>query len=100
MMDDMRDEYDFSNGERGKYAKRIAGRPISTPTTRGETPPTGTVLIVQIDEQTFRWKLKSAAGELLATSDQTYPSLDACRDAVEVLVQSMSHPATIITDAA
>jgi len=38
-MSDIPDEVDFSHGVRGKYAARIAGRPLSTPTTRGEAPP-------------------------------------------------------------
>ena len=37
----MRDEYDFSNAVVGKYAHRFKpGVPLSTPTTRGEQPPT------------------------------------------------------------
>lgn len=96
----MRDEYDFSSAAPNRHADQAGERPLSTPTTRDEGRSTGTVLIVQIDPDHFSWKLQSTSGELLATSAQTYPSLDACREAVEVLVQSMSHPDTIITDAA
>jgi len=34
----MQDHYDFSDARPNPYAERLAGQPLSTPTTRGEQP--------------------------------------------------------------
>lgn len=96
----MRDEYDFSNAKPNPYADRLANRPLSTPTSRGEQPPTGTVQIYQDDQHLYRWRLKTGDGSVLATSAQAYETLDACQLAVDTLISAMAYPATIVSDAA
>ncbi|MBI1369960.1 MAG: DUF1508 domain-containing protein [Planctomycetes bacterium] len=96
----MRDEYDFSNAMPNRYAQRMAAQPISTPTTRGEQPPTGVIQIYRDTRDEYRWRLVIANGEVLATSAQSYPNLDACHRAVDAFVRATAHPATTESGAA
>jgi len=96
----MKDEYDFTNAVPNPYAERLKGKPLSTPTTRGEQPSTGTVQIVRDDDGRYRWVLKAVDGKRLAQSSEAYGSLDQCQHAVDALVEAMTFPATEISDAA
>ncbi len=96
----MKNEYDFSNAAPNPYAERLKDKPLSTPTTRGEQPSTGTVQIVRDDDGRYRWVLKAVNGERLAQSPEAYASLDQCQNAVDALVEAMAFPATEINDAA
>ena len=88
----MRDEYDFSKAKPNRYAERLAGGPISTPTTRGEQPPTGVVEVLKDNHGQYRWRLKADNGELLAMSAQSFATRDACHKAVDAFIQAMAHP--------
>jgi uncharacterized protein YegP (UPF0339 family) len=96
----MKNEYDFSNAMPNPYAERLKGKPLSTPTTRGEQPSTGTVQIVRDEEGRYRWILKAVDGKCLAQSFEAYASLDQCQHSVDALVEAMAFPATEISDAA
>lgn len=96
----MRNEYDFSNAKPNPYAERLAGKPLSTPTTRGEQPATGIVQVFKDNQGQYRWRLSAADGELLATSAQAYQTRDACHQAVDTFIQAMAHPSRTESGAA
>ncbi len=91
----MREEYDFSNGRRNRYADRLRDQSLSTPTTRGEQPPTGIVQVFKGSDGAYRWRLELPDGEVLANSAESFPTQIQCRQAVEQFLRATAWPATI-----
>lgn len=91
----MRDEYDFSHAQVGKYADRVGKGPPSTPVTRGEQPSSGTVELYRDANGAYRWRIKTTDGRVLAISPEGYPTAQACRKATDTLIQAMAQPVTV-----
>lgn len=96
----MRDEYDFSDARPNPFADRLGDEPLSTPTTRGEQPASGTLAVFKDDTGRYRWRLEDPDGRILTESPESYATLDECRDALARLTHAMADPATVIQDAA
>ncbi len=86
----MRDKYDFSQGEQGRYAARAAQGVIAPGSAGGPC-------VFQIYKDAsgqFHWRLKAATGEIIVASENAYATTDDCLAAIESF-RNLTHTATI-----
>jgi uncharacterized protein YegP (UPF0339 family) len=86
----MRDKYDFSQGEQGRYAARAAEGVVLP-----RSPESTCVFEIYKDQAgLFHWRLKTTAGEIIVASEATYRTSDACVTAIESF-RMLTHKATV-----